>query len=55
MGYYVEDPAHAISYIEEAITEISDEDEAKFLTNSIRNIEDDLTDLKNYFNNKQGE
>ena len=52
MSTYVEDVAHAISYIEEHMADITEEDEEKYFTNSIRDIQDDLSDLKDYFNNK---
>jgi len=52
MSTYVEDVAHAISYIEEHMADITEEDEEKYFTNSIRDIQDDLSDLKHYFNDK---
>jgi len=46
MGYYVENPAHAISYVKEYMADL-----ATILTDEEYNrIYDALTDLKKYFN-----
>ena len=51
MGYYVENPAHAISYVMDYMKDL----ETKLTDEEYNRIHDALSDLEKYFNNKQGD
>ena len=46
MGYYVENPAHAISYVKEYMEDL----ETYFTDEEYNRIHDALSDLEKYFN-----
>ena len=49
---YVENVLHMLSYVEEVFEEISDEDEEKYFSSPIRDLQDNLSDLKQYLEEK---
>jgi len=49
---YVENVLHMLSYVEEVFEDISDEDEEKYFSSPIRDLQDNLSDLKQYLEEK---